>query len=151
MSARQFDRDVTYFYRRVEGFLPNHGTCHSQIELSTDGEWLLLRLASTARFSLALRPSATRTLIHTLRTGDCAAVPATHEHHGSRTLRVAPHATPEELPLTERGACSTSGTRAMELSTALPRGQHMRLIFPPSRLRRLVCELATAYLQLVHD
>jgi hypothetical protein len=143
-------RDVTYFYRRVEGFVPGGSTCHSQIELAADGTWLLLRLASTARFTVALSGSSTRTLLHALRTGGTAGVPAAHERHGNRVLRVEPHAAPEELPVMERGACRTSGARAMELSLELPRTRRMRLIFPPSRLRRLVCELATAYLQLVH-
>lgn len=152
MSAAPFDqRDVTYFYRRVEGFVAGRGTCHSQIELSADGTWLLLRLASTARFTIALTSSSARALIHALRMGGTAAIPATHQDHGNCVLRVEPHSTPDELPLIERGACRTSGALAMELSLGLPRLQSIRLVFPPSRLRRLVCELATAYLQLVHD
>ncbi|GDY33743.1 hypothetical protein [Gandjariella thermophila] len=144
-------RDVTYFYRRVEGFVPGGSTCHSQIELSGDGRWLLLRLASTVRFTVALSGSSARALLHALRTSGSAQIPVTHEDHGPRLLRVGPHATPEELPVIERGVCRTSGAPAMELALDLPQRQSLRLIFPPSRLRRLICELATAYLQLVHD
>lgn len=142
MRSQMVERDPVRFRRRVVGHVPGEGVCHSQIELSTDARYLLLHLASTARFSVALlRKPAVRLLGVLAEPTECRIA----VWHGTveNWLMVRPHRDKGELPLMHR-----SGAPAVELSLSAGRDQHLRLVFPGEDLCELRRHLTAAYLQL---
>ena len=72
-------RDTARFRRRVPGHVPGQGRCHSQIELSADGEFVLLHLASVSWFSIALDRPALLRLLHLLDEPEPCRIPVWHD------------------------------------------------------------------------
>lgn len=79
------------FYRLVRGNDPVMGLCTSQVELSDDHRRLVLRLASTLKFSVALDARAVDCLIAALDEARPCAVEAEHDEYGGRKLAVEPY------------------------------------------------------------
>lgn len=91
------ERDTARFRRSVPGYVPGQGRCHSQIELSADGEFVLLHLASVSWFSIALdRPAALR-LLHLLDAPEADRIPVWQDD-GERWLAIRPHEERSALP-----------------------------------------------------
>jgi len=79
------------FYRLIRGTDPMMGPCTSQIELSDDHRRLVLRLASTLRFSMSLDTKAVGAVIASLEEGRPCSVEVEHDDHGMRRLSVEPY------------------------------------------------------------
>lgn len=137
-----YERDTTRFRRRVAGFVPGQGACHTQIELSTDARCLLLHLASTGRFGIALPRQAAARLLRVLAEPESCRIPVWHDGVEHR-LTVRPHQDKGELPLLCRSA-----DPAVELSLTTARGHEIRLVFPGEDLRELRRHLTAGFLQL---
>jgi hypothetical protein len=90
----------TRFLRRLEGWaLPYPWTpVTSLVELSRDRRRLVLSLAATSRFRVALEPGDVTMLIKSLRTRTACAVPAAHVDHGELLLCCRPYDFPERYP-----------------------------------------------------
>ena len=136
------ERDPVRFRRRVAGHVPGQGACHTQIELSVDAHYVLLHLASTARFSVALPKSSAARLLGALAEPEPCRVAVRHGDVEA-WLAIRPHTDRGELPLLLR-----SDDPAVELSLSASRDQHLRLVFPGEDLRELRRYLTAAYLQL---
>ncbi|GGM40075.1 hypothetical protein GCM10012275_08800 [Longimycelium tulufanense] len=128
------------FYRQVEGMEPGTGACTTQIELSSDSRFLLIRLASTAKFTLALDRDSTLQLLTTLRTGQVCAVPGEHTQHGRRLLGARP-------PDSERESDRAIKARTMELYLRLP-DDEIHVAFAGPDLLDLITHLEDGYTRL---
>lgn len=134
------ERDTSRFRRRVLGFMPGQGRCHSQIELSLCGRFLLLHLASVAPFSVVLDRRSARKLLHALAgPAECRVPVCAWNNDSERSLTVRIHTERETVP-----ALFYSSAPAAELLL----GSQIRLVFPGEQLRALRRDLTAAYLQL---
>ncbi|WP_434438599.1 hypothetical protein [Lentzea sp. E54] len=69
------ERDPTRFRRRIPGHLPGQGQCHSMMEVSLNARFLLVHLASIARFTIAIQKDDVLRLLHLLADPQRAQVP----------------------------------------------------------------------------
>ncbi|MBB5805281.1 hypothetical protein F4560_005049 [Saccharothrix ecbatanensis] len=134
---------MTRFRRRVVGYVPHQGACHSQIELSADRRCLLFHLASTGRFSVAIAAAQAAKLLCSLDSREPAQVEVTQPDGKRQWLTVLPHDRSAELPVHAR-----SNDTGMELALEAAPDQQLRLVFPGPALLDLRRHLTTAYLQL---
>lgn len=113
------------------GHLPGQGACHTQIELSADAHYVLLHLASTARFGVALpKPSAAR-LLGVLAEPEPCRIAVRHGDVGA-WLAVRPHSH-AVLTISVAGGVAQVVTSAGE-----------RLLFSPVELGALTRKLEHA-------
>lgn len=134
------ERDTNRFRRRVLGFIPGQGRCHSQIELSLCGRFLLLHLASATPFSVILDRRASVKLLRTLADPTECRVPVwMWTNDSERSLIVRRNTESEAVP---------AMFRSKEPAAELLLGNQIRLVFPAEQLHELRRDLTAAYLQL---
>jgi hypothetical protein len=119
------------FYRLVRGRDPLMGPCTSQLELSDDHRRLVLRLASTLRFSVSLDARAVSGVLASLDEARPCTVEVGHAEYGPRRLSVEPY------------------EGRMSLYLALPR-EDIRVAFDRTSLVELIAYLEEGVAQLVH-
>jgi len=134
------ERDMFRFRRRVPGHVPDQGRCHSLIELSADGRFVLLHLASVSWFSVALSRKATLRLLHLLDEPEPDRIPA-RRGAGECWVVVRP-SDRAVLPAVRR-----RDGPAVELSLS-SRDREIRIVFVDTELHDLRRDLTAAYLQL---
>ncbi len=87
--------------RRFTGYLADRSICTSLVELDEAHRRLWIRLASVARFSVALDPAATDILVETLTSTGACALRCEHAR-GQRLLGANPNCVPTVIPYSER-------------------------------------------------
>lgn len=87
--------------RRFTGYLADRSICTSQVELDEAHRRLWIRLASVARFSVALDSGATDVLVETLTSAGACALRCEHAL-GQRLLGANPNCAPTAIPCSER-------------------------------------------------
>jgi hypothetical protein len=132
------------FLRRVECMTvpAPHDTESTLVELSVDKRLVVISLAASARFQVAVEREPLRVLIEALHDRAAASVPVRHAEHGERLLGVRPCREPG-LPLWTHERAGGPRRPHMELDLELP-DDRLRLMFWQDRLNWLITCLEDA-------
>ncbi|RJQ78769.1 hypothetical protein D5S17_11870 [Pseudonocardiaceae bacterium YIM PH 21723] len=76
------------FYRRFIGHEPDRGMCTSQLEMTADRRWLVMRLASVSKYALMLDRDDVVALADALVERRPETIRVRHERLGERRLSV---------------------------------------------------------------
>ena len=112
--------------RRFTGYLADRSICTSLVELDEAHRQLWIRLASVARFSVALDKAAVDVLIETLDSAAACALRCEHAH-GQRLLGANPNCAPTVIPQSERTLSTPPHGRPMRMYLHLGDGADDRI------------------------